>query len=77
VTSEIRPIVFAGPMFRHRKPAIVVESSSKGLDVGACAAALERATAAAAKGVASATRREWRISRGGGGGTNRDALELL
>jgi hypothetical protein len=35
VTSEIRPIVFAGPTFRQRKPAIVAESSSKGFDDGA------------------------------------------
>src|SRR5215831_9817709 len=40
VTSEMRPIVFAGPMFRHRNPAIVRESSSNGL-VGACAAAAD------------------------------------
>src|SRR4029078_9156246 len=42
VTSEIRPIVFAGPMFRHRNPAVVRESSSNGLDAaGACAAAAD------------------------------------
>src|SRR5215467_2174268 len=31
VTSEMRPIVFAGPIFRHRNPATVSESSSNGL----------------------------------------------
>jgi hypothetical protein len=42
-TSEIRPIVFAGPTLRQRKPAIVVESSSNGLDgeAGACAMEIE------------------------------------
>jgi hypothetical protein len=51
-TSEMRPIVFAGPTFRQRKPAIVVESSSNGLAVGAetCAwAADARAKAAATR----------------------------
>src|SRR5215212_4563718 len=38
-TSETRPIVFAGPTFRQRKPAIVVESSSNGFAAGACAVA--------------------------------------
>ena len=39
-TSDTRPIVFAGPTLRQRKPAIVSESSSKGLDAvaGVCAA---------------------------------------
>jgi hypothetical protein len=42
-TSETRPIVFAGPTFRQRKPAIVVESSSKGFAgvAGVCAATLD------------------------------------
>src|SRR5689334_38900 len=35
VTSETRPIVFAGPTLRQRNPATVAESSSKGLLVGA------------------------------------------
>src|SRR5512143_3513401 len=50
-TSEMRPIVLAGPTFRQRNPAIVVESSSNGL-VGdeVCAAVAEaRASAAATK----------------------------
>jgi hypothetical protein len=33
-TSDIRPIVFAGPTLRQRKPAMVAESSSKGLEDG-------------------------------------------
>ena len=47
--SETRPIVFAGPTFRQRKPAIVVESSSKGLAgvAGVCAATLDVITNAA------------------------------
>src|SRR5512146_1126543 len=49
-TSETRPMVFAGPTFRQRKPAIVAESSSKGLDAGACATATDvRAIAAIAE----------------------------
>src|SRR5262245_60708688 len=42
VTSDMRPIVFAGPMLRQRKPAIVTESSSNGFDAaGDCAAAAD------------------------------------
>src|SRR5262245_28492750 len=53
VTSEMRPIVFAGPMLRQRKPAIVTESSSNGFDAaGACA------TAADAKSIATAATRQ-------------------
>ena len=33
-TSETRPIVFAGPTLRQRKPAMVGESSSNGLLLG-------------------------------------------
>src|SRR5215467_16045842 len=49
VTSEMRPIVFAGPTFRQRKPAMVRESSSNGLDAaGAWAAAADATSIAAA-----------------------------
>src|SRR4029078_7270409 len=41
VTSEMRPCVFAGPIFRQRKPAIVAESSSNAGLV--CAGALDAA----------------------------------
>src|SRR6185369_10452101 len=52
-TSDTRPIVFAGPTLRQRKPAMVAESSSKGLVEGVCAtrAVLARtANTEAAKG---------------------------
>src|SRR5215831_6238569 len=65
VTSEMRPIVFAGPMFRHRNPAIVRESSSNGL-AGACAAVAD------AKSIATPTTRLVRImiELGWGGGSS-------
>ena len=62
VTSDMRPIVFAGPTFRQRNPAIVRESSSKGLDAGAWAAAAD------ATSVAAATTRCVRIMIEWGGG---------
>src|ERR1043165_6230281 len=49
-TSEMRPMVFAGPTLRQRKPAIVVESSSKGLVDGTdCAAAVDVTASAATR----------------------------
>jgi hypothetical protein len=50
-TSETRPIVFAGPTFRQRKPAIVSESSSNGFAefAGVCALAFEANASAATR----------------------------
>src|SRR5689334_5960261 len=61
VTSDTRPIVFAGPTLRQRNPATVVESSSNGLLAGACA------WAAAAKSVAAIGKRCARVMAGGVG----------
>jgi hypothetical protein len=60
VTSDTRPIVFAGPTLRQRKPAMVVESSSNGLTAGACACA------ATARSVAAIGQRYGRVMADGG-----------
>jgi hypothetical protein len=69
VTSEIRPIVFAGPIFRQRKPAMVVESSSMGLDGGAefCAATVD-VSASTARSRTTEAKIERRMSGGGRAG---------
>ena len=62
-TSETRPIVFAGPTFRQRKAAIVVESSSNGLGDWAYVCAVAADAMARAMAPVKA-RQESRVSSG-------------
>src|SRR5690242_9807803 len=66
-TSEMRPMVFAGPTLRQRNPAIVVESNSNGLAGAAVCAAAVDVTASAATRHATEEEREGRIGGKGRG----------
>src|SRR5262249_30540268 len=59
-TSDTRPIVFAGPTLRQRKPAMVAESRSNGFGEGDCAAASD-----ALARIARPEREKGRMGRGG------------